>query len=69
MSTHPLPPENPTLHVDENDDAIYSDGRTTMLGRVIRWSIDNHAFVLVGTAVLLVAGTITAVRMPVDVFQ
>ncbi len=39
-----------------------------MLGRLIRWSIDNHVFVLVGTVVLLVAGTITAVRMPVDVF-
>ena len=39
-----------------------------MLGHVIRWSIDNHVFVLVGAAVLLVAGTITAVRMPVDVF-
>ena len=39
-----------------------------MLGRVIRWSIDNHVFVLVGAAVLLVAGTIAAVRMPVDVF-
>ena len=39
-----------------------------MLGRLIRWSIDNHVFVLVGASVLLVAGTITAVRMPVDVF-
>ncbi len=39
-----------------------------MLGRVIRWSIDNHVFVLAGAAVLLVVGAITAVRMPVDVF-
>ena len=39
-----------------------------MLDRLIRWSIDNRLFVLVAAALLLVAGTITAVRMPVDVF-
>ena len=39
-----------------------------MLGNLIRWSIDNHFFVLVSAAVLLVAGAITAGRMPVDVF-
>ncbi len=39
-----------------------------MLGRVIRWSIDNHFLVLVGASILVVAGTITAVSMPVDVF-
>lgn len=39
-----------------------------MLGRVIRWSIDNHLLVLVGASILVVAGTITAVSMPVDVF-
>ena len=39
-----------------------------MLGKLIRWSIDNHFFVLVSAALLLIAGAITAVRMPVDVF-
>ena len=39
-----------------------------MLDRLIRWSIENRLFVLVAAALLLVAGTITAVRMPVDVF-
>ena len=39
-----------------------------MLDRMIRWSIDNRFFVLVAAGLLLVAGTITAVRMPVDVF-
>lgn len=39
-----------------------------MLGKLIRWSIDNHFFVLVSAALLLIAGAITAIRMPVDVF-
>ena len=39
-----------------------------MLDRLIRWSIDNRLLVLVAAGLLLVAGTITAVRMPVDVF-
>ena len=39
-----------------------------MLDYVIRWSIRNRFLVLAGAAVLLVAGTITAFRMPVDVF-
>ena len=39
-----------------------------MLNRVIGWSIDNRFLVLVVAGLLLVAGTITAVRMPVDVF-
>ena len=39
-----------------------------MLGKLIRWSIDNHFFVLVSAALLLITGAITAVRMPVDVF-
>jgi copper/silver efflux system protein len=39
-----------------------------MLDRVIRWSIQNRLLVLAGAAILLVAGTITAARMPVDVF-
>ena len=39
-----------------------------MLDRMIGWSIDNRFFVLVAAGLLLVAGTITAVRMPVDVF-
>jgi len=39
-----------------------------MLDRVIRWSIDNHFLVAVAAGVLLISGTITALRMPVDVF-
>jgi len=39
-----------------------------MLDRLIRWSIDNRLLVMVAAGLLLVAGTITAVRMPVDVF-
>ena len=39
-----------------------------MLGRVIRWSIDNYFLVAVAVVVLLIAGTVTALRMPVDVF-
>ena len=39
-----------------------------MLDRLIRWSIDNPLLVMVAAGLLLVAGTITAVRMPVDVF-
>ena len=39
-----------------------------MLDRLIRWSIDNRFLVLVAAGLLLIAGTITAVRMPVDVF-
>ena len=39
-----------------------------MLDGVIRWSIRNRLLVLAGAALLLVAGTIVAMRMPVDVF-
>jgi copper/silver efflux system protein len=39
-----------------------------VLDYVIRWSIRNRFLVLAAAAVLLVAGTVTAVRMPVDVF-
>jgi Cu/Ag efflux pump CusA len=39
-----------------------------MLDFVIRWSIRNRFLVLTAAAVMLVAGGITAVRMPVDVF-
>ena len=39
-----------------------------MLDRVIRWSIDNHFLVAVAALVLLISGTVTAFRMPVDVF-
>ena len=39
-----------------------------MLDRVIRWSIDNRFLVAVAAGVLLISGTITALRMPVDVF-
>ena len=39
-----------------------------MLDLVIRWSIANRLLVVVGAALLLVAGTVTALRMPVDVF-
>jgi len=39
-----------------------------MLNRMIGWSIDNRFLVSVAAGLLLVAGTIVAVRMPVDVF-
>jgi copper/silver efflux system protein len=39
-----------------------------MLNRLIAWSIQNRLLVLAAAAILLVAGTITAVRMPIDVF-
>ena len=39
-----------------------------MFDRIIRWSLDNRPFVLVGAALLLAWGTIETLRMPVDVF-
>ena len=39
-----------------------------MLDRVIRWSIRNRLLVTAAAALLIIAGTITAARMPVDVF-
>ncbi|HUP21058.1 MAG TPA: efflux RND transporter permease subunit [Gemmatimonadota bacterium] len=39
-----------------------------MLDTVIRWSIRNRLLVVAAAGLLLVAGTITATRMPVDVF-
>ncbi len=39
-----------------------------MLDAVIRWSIRNRLLVVAAAGLLLVAGTITALRMPVDVF-
>ena len=39
-----------------------------MLNRMIGWSIDNRFLVSVAAGLLLVTGTITALRMPVDVF-
>ena len=39
-----------------------------MLDRMIGWSIDNRFLVSVAAGLLLVTGTITALRMPVDVF-
>ncbi|MDT8341493.1 MAG: efflux RND transporter permease subunit [Longimicrobiales bacterium] len=39
-----------------------------MLDALIRWSIKNRLLVVAASALLLVAGAITAVRMPVDVF-
>jgi Cu/Ag efflux pump CusA len=39
-----------------------------MLNRLIAWSLRNRVFVLAAAALLLVAGTWTALRMPVDVF-
>ena len=39
-----------------------------MLDALIRWSIKNRLLVVAASALLLVAGTVTAVRMPVDVF-
>jgi copper/silver efflux system protein len=39
-----------------------------MLDRIIRWSLAHRLLVLLGAAALLLAGTYTAWRMPVDVF-
>ena len=39
-----------------------------MLDNIIRWSLRNRLLVVVASAVLLLAGTYTAWRMPVDVF-
>ena len=39
-----------------------------MLDNVIRWSVRNRLFVVVASALLLVGGSYTAWRMPVDVF-
>ncbi|TFH22974.1 MAG: efflux RND transporter permease subunit [Myxococcales bacterium] len=39
-----------------------------MLDRVIRWSIKNHFLVAGAALLLLITGTVTALRMPVDVF-
>lgn len=39
-----------------------------MLNRLIAWSLANRVVVLVIAALMLVGGTITALRMPVDVF-
>ncbi|MCM2334044.1 MAG: efflux RND transporter permease subunit, partial [Anaeromyxobacteraceae bacterium] len=39
-----------------------------MIDAVIRWSLQNRLFVLLGAALLLVLGGLTAARMPVDVF-
>src|SRR5215831_11591094 len=42
--------------------------RVAMLNKIIQWSINNRLIVVVGAAVLLIYGGITAVRAPVDVF-
>ena len=39
-----------------------------MLDRVIRWSLKNRLLVVVASALLMLLGTYTAARMPVDVF-
>jgi CzcA family heavy metal efflux pump len=39
-----------------------------MLNRLIAWSLQNRVFILAAAALLLIAGSWTAVRMPVDVF-
>src|ERR687893_737534 len=39
-----------------------------MLDRIIHWSLRNRLLVLVASAVLMLAGSYTAARMPVDVF-
>lgn len=39
-----------------------------MLNRIIHWSLRNRLLVIVGAAVLLVYGGITAARVPIDVF-
>jgi CzcA family heavy metal efflux pump len=39
-----------------------------MLNKLIAWSLHNRILVLAGAALLLIGGTYTAYRMPVDVF-
>ncbi|PAW84542.1 MAG: CusA/CzcA family heavy metal efflux RND transporter [Pedosphaera sp. Tous-C6FEB] len=39
-----------------------------MMDKLIRWSLESRALVFVASALLLVFGALTAVRMPVDVF-
>jgi Cu/Ag efflux pump CusA len=39
-----------------------------MIDAIIRWSLDNRLFVLVGAAALLAWGVMQAREMPVDVF-
>ena len=39
-----------------------------MIDSVIRWSLHNRLFVVLGAGILLALGTFTALRMPVDVF-
>src|SRR5215212_3305477 len=39
-----------------------------MLNQLIAWSLRNRIIVLAASAILLVAGAWTALRMPVDVF-
>jgi CzcA family heavy metal efflux pump len=41
---------------------------TTMIDRIIQWSLRNRLIVLATAALLLVWGTFEALRMPVDVF-
>src|SRR5215813_10993846 len=47
---------------------IRTRSRGAMLNKIIQWSINNRLIVVVGAAVLLVYGGISAARAPVDVF-
>ncbi len=40
----------------------------SLMDRIIRWSIVNRLFVVIASLGVLIYGTITAIRMPVDVF-
>ena len=39
-----------------------------MMDKLIQWSLNNRALVLVAAVLLVVFGTLAALRMPVDVF-
>jgi CzcA family heavy metal efflux pump len=40
----------------------------SIMDRIIRWSIANRLFVVIASIALLLGGTVTTLRMPVDVF-
>ena len=52
----------------ESSDTATHTEECTMIDAIIRWSLHNRLFVLVGAAALIVWGFIQAGQMPVDVF-